>query len=190
MRVEGDIHIGEANRWASRACARLNGNSWLNLLLGLALGAAAGGAGILAAGATVGSAAAPAWLYLPIFFAVAAPAWILAIRLLRSMMVARFRRNLLARGVRNPLPWVVQVEDDYLTIRIGVVETRTPWSAVSEVFPVGPYWVFLVQGTATFVPKRTFGSFAQERAFLAEIVKRLDPVSRRRSPEAERFAAS
>jgi hypothetical protein len=61
---------------------------------------------------------------------------------------------------------------------------------ISEIFPVGPYWVLLVQGSAHFVPRRNFADPAHERTFVATVLERLTPEARGRSARAARFAGA
>ena len=114
---------------------------------------------------------------------------LLVIHLLRRLIVGRFRRKLVERNVANPLPLRITADADGLTTLTGVVETRAPWSAVSEIFPIGPYWVLLIQGSPTFVPKRHFAADADERGFVGAVVEQLTAEARRRSEDAVRFAA-
>lgn len=188
MQFDGHIHIGEGARWAQRACARLNGNPAINLLAGCLLGGGAGWLGAVAASFAVEDLGVPGWAYLPVFLLIAGPLWVVTIRLLRTWMVARYRRKLIDRGVENPLSWSLSVTPDALHTRLGDVETRAPWATVTEIFPVGPYWVLLIQGSASFVPKRNLGDATQEQAFVAEVLERLSPAAQARSTDAARFA--
>ena len=161
MRVDGHIHIGEANRWASPASERLSGNGSLNTLIGAGLGLAAVLAGMSAA-SVASDMSGEGWLYIPVLLATTGPLLIALVRWLQTRFVRRFRRKLISRGVSDPLPWMTSVEIEGLRTRLGGVETRASWAAISEIFSVGPYWVLLVQGAATFVPKRHFtGAFQQ-----------------------------
>ena len=189
MQVDGHIHIGEAARWASRACSRLSGSSFLRLASGIGLGVAAAVPGMTAAWYVTDVLGAPGWLYLPVLLLVLWPTMLLVIHLLRRLIVGRFRRKLVERNVANPLPLRITADADGLTTLTGVVETRAPWSAVSEIFPIGPYWVLLIQGSPTFVPKRHFAADADERGFVGAVVEQLTAEARRRSEDAVRFAA-
>lgn len=189
MRIDGTIHIGEGARWASRACSRLNGNGVLRLTACLLVGMLPVAVGFLLAWVVTDLAGGPEWLYLPVMLGTAFPLIFVVASLVRRRTVARYRRNLIHRGVSNPLPSSFTVTEDALVTSLGIVETRAPWSAVSEIFPVGPYWVLLIQGTANFLPKRNFGDAVQERAFIAEVLGRLSPDARGRSADAVRFAA-
>lgn len=189
MQVDGHIHIGEATRWAGRACSRLTGNSVLRLATGIGLGVAAVVPGLTAAWFATDVLGAPGWLYLPILLLVLWPVLLLAQRFVRDLFVRRYRRRLIERGVTNPLPLRITANADGLTTLTGVVETRAPWSAVSEIFPVGPYWVLLIQGSPTFVPKRLFAGGDEERGFVGAVVEQLTAEARGRSGDAVRFAA-
>ena len=189
MQVDGHIHIGEASRWAGRACSRLTGNMVLRLATGIGTGVAAVIPGLTAAWFVTDGLGAPGWLYLPVMLLVMFPLLLLALHLLRGSLVGRYRRRLVERGVTNPLPLRVIVDADGLTTLTGVVQTRAPWSAITEIFPVGPYWVLLIQGSPSFVARRHFADTAEERGFVGAVVERLTADARRRSAAAARFAA-
>ena len=189
MQVDGHIHIGEASRWAGRACSRLTGNTILRLATGIFAGVAAVVPGMVAAWYVTDVLGASGWLYLPVMLLVMWPCLMLALRLVRGQLVGRYRRRLVERGVVDPLPLRITAGTDGLTTLTGVVETRTPWSAVTEIFPVGPYWVLLIQGSPIFVPKRHFSAPAEERGFVGTVVERLSAEARGRSGAAVKFAA-
>lgn len=187
MRTEGVIYIGEAAKWAGRACARLNGYPW-NVLGGGIVGGVSVGVGCFFASMAVGLGA-PNWAYLPVLVVVSWPLVILGIRLIRVFAVRHFRRKLIERGVDNPLPFTVEVGAEALVITTGQTETRAGWSVVSEVFPLGAYWVFLIQGSPVFVPKRNFTDAGEERAFVRAVLDRFGEGAVKRSPTAVSFAA-
>jgi hypothetical protein len=187
MRTEGVIYIGEAAKWAGRACARLNGYPW-NVLGGGIVGGVSVGAGCFFASLAL-EFGAPGWTYLPVMLVVAWPLVVLGVRLIRMVAVGHFRRKLAERGVDNPLPFSVEVEPDVLIIRAGQTETRASWSVVSEVFPLGAYWVFLIQGSPVFVPKRNFVEIGEERTFVRTVLDRLSEGAVKRSSKAVSFAA-
>ena len=187
MRVEGHIHIGEANRWASEACKPLRSRDRLWGLVGIVLAVAAVLVAMSAASAAA-DALGEGWVYPAVLFPVIALLVLPLVRWLQARSVARFRRGLVVRGVPDPLPWMISLETEGLMTRLGGVETRAAWSAISEIFPVGPYWVLLVQGSATFVPKRHFADDRQELAFVRAVLDQLTPEARHRSDAAEMFA--
>ena len=187
MRTEGVIYIGEAAKWAGRACARLNGYPW-NVLGGGIVGGVSVGVGCFFASLAL-AFDAPGWTYLPIMLVVSWPMVILGIRLVRMVAVRHFRRKLIERGVDNPLPFTVEVGAEALVITTGQTETRAGWSVVSEVFLLGAYWVFLIQGSPVFIPKRNFAEVGEERAFVRAVLDRLSEGAVKRSPKAVSFAA-
>ena len=189
MRIEGNTHIGEAARWAGKACGRLNGYPWTSIA-GVLIGAFAVAPAIVVATVATRMLEAPGWTYLPFLIGLAFPLAILAGRWARGLMVGHFRKQLMARGVSNPLPWSLEITDDAIRWLIGDIESRAPVSAVSDVFPVGPYWVMLIQGTPVFIAKRNFPDEAAQRAFLSDLLPRMTAAARGRSAKAARFASA
>ena len=186
MRIDGNIHIGEGARWAGKACGRLNGYPWTAFAGGVA-GAVGIAPALIVSTLATRVFGAPGWLYLPILLLLSVPGALLATRLLRGWMVAYYRRQLTKRGVSNPLPWRFEINDGVVLWLIGDLESRAPAKAVSEVFPVGPYWALLVQGTPVFVARRNFADDAAQRAFLSELLAVMTPDARGRSQAAVRF---
>ncbi|MDQ8029258.1 MAG: hypothetical protein REJ23_11070 [Brevundimonas sp.] len=186
MRIDGHIHIGEGARWAGKACGRLNGYPWTTLA-GVFLGAVAVIPALIISSIATHLLGAPGWTSLPILLAVLLPATILAIRIVRNGMVAYFRKQLTRRGVSNPLPWRLEIVGETVIWLTGDLESRAPARAVSEVFPVGPYWVLLIQGTPVFVARRNFAGKDAQRAFLTELLAVMTPDARDRSKAAVRF---
>ena len=128
------------------------------------------------------------WVYPAVLLPVIALLVLPLVRWLQARSVARFRWGLVARGVLDPLPWMISLGNEGLMTRLGGVETRASWAAISEISPVGPYWVLLVQGSATFVPKRHFADDGQEMAFVRAVLDHLTPEARHRSDAAVAFA--
>lgn len=187
MRIDGHIHIGEAARWGGKACGRLNGYPWSSWAGG-AIGAIAVVPAFVVSTLATGVFGAPKWLYLPILLALLVPGFLLAIRFVRGWMVGHFRKQLTRRGVSNPLPWRFEISGDTVIWLTGDLESRAPATAISEVFPVGPYWVLLVQGTPVFVARRNFADDAAQRAFLAALLAVMTPDARDRSKAAVQLA--
>ena len=95
--------------------------------------------------------------------------------------------TLAERGISGPLVWRFETDEVGFIREIGGIENRVKWAVVSEIFPVGPYWVVLAQGAPIFVPKRHLAG-DQERIFVAEVLNRLTPEGRGRSAAAVKFA--
>ena len=182
MKIEGDVQIGEAARWAPRACGPLTGYPW-NLLGVLAMIPliifVVVGVPTLAT-----ELGAPGWLYLPLVVAIGWPVLFVFAKWNRTWQVGRFKRALVQRGVSNPLPVTFEIQNDALVLHQGMVEWRAPWAAITEIHPVGPYWVFLAQGTPLYLPKRYFGDQSSELTFLAECLSRMSPAAVGRSRKA------
>jgi hypothetical protein len=165
MRIDGHVHIGEGARWAGKACGRLNGYPWTTLA-SMFMGVVAFVPAIIISTIATRLFGAPGWAYPLILIVVMFPAGLLAIRVTRGWMVSYFRKQLTRRGVSNPLSWRFEIAGETVIWLTGDLESRAPAKAISEVFPVGPYWVLLIQGTPVFVARRNFADEASQRAFL------------------------
>lgn len=186
MEVRGDLYIGEATRWALRAGAPLTGYPW-NLVAVLVsipfLVAVIMGIPFLATEYW----GAPGWLYLPITVVVGAVVMIPYRRFNTGWQVKRFRQSLMERGIPNPIPVTFENTETALIMQQGLLNWSVDWAGVTDVHAVGPYWVFLAQGTPLYLPKRYFEARLDESAFLSACLDRMSPNARSRSKEAVRF---
>ena len=187
MRIDGQIELGEGSRWVVKACARLNARPWV-LGMALAGGLIAAGLGGLAAYIAVEGFDAPGWLFAPVMVGVVWTVGLGLVRILNRFAMGQYRRRLAARGVTGPLVWRFETDEVGFRREIGGIETRVKWAVVSEIYPVGPYWVVLAQGAPIFVPKRHLAGGDQERVFIAEVLSHLTPEGRGRSAAAVKFA--
>lgn len=187
MEVRGDLYIGEAARWAPRACSRITGHPWPMLIGALITLAGAAAAAVLATVVDIVFAVMEGLWSVTFILLLFASMWP-SLAFLRRWQLARARRALIQRGVQNPLQIRFEVGADVWTYLVGSVETRGPWSAISEVFPVGPYWVLMCQGTPQYLAKRHFPDADAEQAFLQAVLARLTPEAKARSKDAARFA--
>lgn len=184
MRVEGEIQIGEANRWGGRAYRPLTGAPWPTVVsavsTALVISSAAGLSSILTAWG------APEWASLSAFIGLLIAGVIVGHRTGRSVGVRLFRKHLLERGTPLLLPTTVEITPDALLWRSGGAETSFSWSSVSEVNRVGPYWVVIAQATLVYIPQRFFADKQAEAAFVDALIDRLEPAARARSHRTDR----
>lgn len=146
------------------------------------------GVGALAASIAVYGFDVPSWLFGLIMIGVM---WALSfgfLRIVNRFAMGQYRRKLAERGISGPLVWRFETDEVGFLREIGGIENRVKWAVVSEIFPVGPYWVVLAQGSPIFVPKRHLAGGDQERVFVAEVLNRLTPEGRGRSAAAVKFA--
>ena len=106
------------------------------------------------------------------------------------MVLDRARKAYQTRGLVSPFPCAFEVTDGGLVIDTGRATMTAAWPAVSDLFVAGPYWIVLTEGTPHFLPKRFFASPAEEKAFLGQVLARMSPEARERSPEAVSAASS
>jgi hypothetical protein len=106
----------------------------------------------------------------------------------RPLTTARFRSRMVQKGHPPLLQIEVEITPDTLLYRVGDIRHAAPWSAVSELFESRGYWIFLVQSSPFFAPKRFFEGPAAEKAFLRAALERMSEDARGRSEDAVAFA--
>jgi len=185
MKISGQLFIGEASAWGAKASQPLSGHPW-PMVWSNVVGSLVGIVCIFTAGILQSMGLAPGWIWaVGILTGVGGGVWA-TLRVCRSLVVRHFRKALLARDVQNPLPASMQVADGWLSTNTGVIETRAPLIAVSDISKIGPYWVLIIQGGAHFIPLRTFTSSTEELEFLRAIDDGISSAARRRSPDLTR----
>jgi len=187
MQITGEVRIGEAAAYGARACAPLTNAPWPMLMTTAA--SAIGGILAVALGRLLAILGVIPEPLAPVAMIVAGIASIwLSIRLARAMTVRNFRRNLLVRGIPNPIATAFEVTPQALICRSDCMEYRADWRVVTDVLMAGPYWVALAQAHPLMLPRRFFVDEAAERAFIRAILQHLEPAARARSRDALRFA--
>lgn len=106
----------------------------------------------------------------------------------RRLTTARFRSRMVEKGHPPLLQLEVEITPDAIRYKVGDIRHTAPWSAVSELFESRGYWIFLVQSSPFFAPKRFFESLPAEKAFLRAALERMTEDARGRSQEAVAFA--
>ena len=107
----------------------------------------------------------------------------------RPLAVALFRKRMVSRGLPLDLPLHMEIAPEALVYELGAVRHTAQWSAVTELFSKGGYWIFLVQTTPYFAPKRFFADAAQEKAFVRDALSHMSEAARGNSADATAFAA-
>lgn len=189
MQIEGDIAVGEASRYAAKATSRINGHpkpmilsSVITLVVMLSL--------MLVFTGLQNAFGWPGWLFLPAIVTSATLAAMISTNIGRAFAVRIARRELAKRGLRNPVPNRFEATPDGFLSLTGTVESRAPWTAVSDLFPVGPYWVVIADAWPFYMPKRFFPSVEEEKRFLGLMFAHMSEEARARSDAAARFVAS
>jgi hypothetical protein len=106
----------------------------------------------------------------------------------RRFLIERFRKRMSDRGLGVRFSQTLTIRDDALERTSGLLRTSAPWELVTEVFKADGYWVFLVQMSPWFAPRRFFASEAEERAFIRAALAHLNDEGRARSKDAVAFA--
>jgi hypothetical protein len=185
MKTEAQIRIGGATAWAALANKRLTGYPW-NYMGFLCAGLLAGILAFTLALVITKTLSLNWILFFLIQILLVGALLMLFARFVQNLSVLWYRRQLLARGTPDPLPLALELVGDSVRWQIGDIQSTAPISEVSEVLPVGPYWVLLIQGTAIYMPRRAFGD--SQRAFLSELLSQMPEAAKARSPEAARIA--
>lgn len=188
MHIEGEVAVGEAVRYAPRATSRINGHPKpmlfsivIMLIIMLLL--------MLVFSVLHSTFEWQDWLVLPGLVTSAIVAGMVSTRLSRAYAVRIARRELARRGLRTPVANRFEITPEGFRSLTGSVETRAPWTAVSDLFPVGPYWVVIADAWPFYMPKRFFSSGAEEKQFLASMLDNMTEDARARSAAAARFIA-
>lgn len=108
----------------------------------------------------------------------------------RPLLVRRFRSRMADRGLDLRFSQALTISDDGLKMESGPVCRIAQWSAVTEVFQFGAYWIFLVQMEPWFAPKRFFANQSEERAFIGAALSRMSEDARTRSKDARALQAA
>jgi hypothetical protein len=176
--IAGVLRVGEANATMEAVGRRQRGSRWIFLAV-LAI--------IDVAGAFAG---AKLWPERPDFGIIAGVgiATLIYVNLARRWTVARVRSRLAQRGVALELQLSMQIQPEALFYRVGDVDQKAAWHAVTELFHSRQYWIFLVQGSAWFAPQRFFVDKEAERAFVGEALSRMSEAARARSFDAIAFS--
>ncbi len=189
MHIEGEIAVGEAAPHAARATSRINGHPKPMILSGV-ITFVAGLSLMLIFTALQGAFGWPGWLFLPAIVTCVILAAMISTRIGRAFALRIARRELAKRGLRNPTHNRFELRPDGISSLTGSVETRAPWTSVSDLFPVGPYWVVIADAWPFYLPRRFFSSVADEKRFLGHMLEHMSEDARARSDAAARFVAS
>ena len=186
MKIQGDVIVGEAARFAGKAGARLNGHPRpviiANVVSLLCLVAIMGVWIVLQTVLKL-----PGILFLPVLIIAVIVSLIVAQKICRIYAVRFARKALAERGLVSPVPTRFEITPDAFVSANGRAETRAPWAAVSDLFPVGDYWFVMVEACSSCIPKRLFASPDEEKAFIAAMLEHMTPDARDRSDAAVRF---
>jgi hypothetical protein len=189
MHIEGEIAIGEAAGYAAKATSRINGHP-KPMILSVVLTVVIMLSLSLVFTGLQNAFGWPGWLFLPAIIIAAMLAAMVSSRLGRDFAIRIARRELAGRGLRNPVVNRFEVMPDGFRSLTGSVESRAPWSAVSDLFPIGPYWVVIADAWPFYMPRRFFSSVEEEKRFLTAMLANMGEDARARSDAAARFAAS
>jgi hypothetical protein len=191
MQVSGTIKVGETTSQVGKAARRhVGGSASLDLLLYVAFLAIFAGAGVAIYWGIA------QWLgftdkMMPTAAGISGGLGVFIwVRLLRRMMVARYRKSFVKAELPTDLPLTIEMRPDALVYKLGLIEHRIEWRAVTEVFPLSEYWLVLAQGSTFFVPRRVFSDASAQRAFVAEALAHMTGKARKRSAKAETFVSA
>jgi hypothetical protein len=185
-----DILAGEASAIRGEVGKRQRGSAFVfyAILVGLyVLGAALGyGAGLLLRASGV-APEADLKLAALIGFLVGG---LVYLAFVRKWTIQRFRQKMEEHGLKTTFPLKVELTEAGVDRWVGRVHSIAEWGAVTELFRVKGYWIFLVQMDPWVVPSRAFADQAAEKAFIKEALSHMTPDALERSLDAETFASS
>lgn len=181
--ITGHIRIGEANAACPKIQTRQMGASrYVIWLVAVVLGGSSAILGEMLDTYFGEPFGFPTWI---ILLAVATPLYTITVR---RLLIRRFQKKQTAKGTPLDMPMRMLLTPEGLVYELADVEHRAKWSAVSEVFFAKGYWIFLVQASAWFAPKRLFETDEASRAFLSEALSYMSEDARVRSKTAVKFA--
>ena len=189
--VTGEIEAGEAQGARGAVGARKRGSIAIFYVVQLAISAGFGAVG-LGLGWAINHLVTHEQTVDPVLTMLVG-LWlgILGYLLLARRLVIRwFHQRMAARGLDVRYVQTLTVQDEGLLLNSGMVRALAPWPAVTEVFRFKAYWIFLVQMTPWFVPRRFFANEAEERAFLRAALAHLSEEALARSKDAVDFAGA
>jgi len=175
--VSGVLRVGEAAPAVRDIAARLRGANMAYVVVVVVLAIAGAVAGRLIAPGNDASGLMGAGAGALLYALVA-----------KRIALWRYRRKFTERGFSNELTLRLEIGDDTLCYVVGDVTESAPWRAVSELFQSHGYWIFLVQGSSWFAPRRFFADVNTERAFVRAALERMSEEAKERSTHATVFA--
>lgn len=98
----------------------------------------------------------------------------------------KMQREWLARGVPAEISNRYSVLPEGLQVESQVATTLIRWPFVNEVMLVDGHWLLISAVFWFVIPRACFGSDEEEHAFLAALLRHLEPAARDRSKKAER----
>jgi hypothetical protein len=96
----------------------------------------------------------------------------------------RYRGAFLRKSQPLDLPLRVQLTPEHLVYELGDTVSYAKWRCVTEVFRSHDYWIFVVQGSGVFAPRRLFAGPADEHGFISEALSYMSVEARQRSAGA------
>jgi hypothetical protein len=181
--ITGTIRIGEANKACAKIGRRQRGSIFFYYALMIGFVLVGGGLGYSAD------------LYgIPRLFGIElwlVGGWLGIIAYLyfgRKIGLWRFRKRTESKGTPLEMPMHMEAGPDGLVYELAGIYHRAPWERVTELFAAKGYWIFLVNVSPWFAPKRLFANEAAERAFVREALAHMTEESRTRSAKAVKFA--
>jgi len=182
--VSGLLRVGEASLTVRTIAARQRGSMAYYYAILLALVVTGAVVGYLVARYLFRTDGA---LGVPFGFSGGAIAYLLVVR---RVAMTRFRSRMVRKGHPPDLQLHMEITPEALLYNLGGIRQIADWSAVSELFESRGYWIFLVQSSPYFAPKRFFETVAAEKAFVASALAHMGDDARARSKTAVAFAAS
>lgn len=182
MEVQGVLAAGES----TAALAYLKGRRglsprWTKLILLTCMFGVGFPVGVWACGSWFGAAMAVEFTFLGLIVGG------IIVQLLAGPLM---RKALIKRGQAYEQPLVFRVTIEAIVCEFADLSMVARWPCVTDLFRTRKYWVFLVQSSAMVLPRRFFDTPDRERAFIIDVMSRMTPAARERSPDAAKFIGS
>ena len=176
-RVESRVGLGDTDAWIVQSYQHLTDAPWPMMV--------STGAVIIATLVAVGIANhvshPAAWAVVALVGTIG----IFRVRpwLMRRLTLKSLTKALAIRGVHYPMTASMTVTDSEVHWTMGVLESRCPIDAISDVKRLGPFLMLTVQGSPVLVPERAFDSVEHRMMVFAALRRGMTAEAVARSPD-------
>lgn len=112
------------------------------------------------------------------------------IRVISRSVMKKMRQAWLARGVPAELDFTFSLCPEGLQVASDVGVAMMRWAFINEVMLVRGHWLLISAGYGFGIPRQSFRSKADERAFMTTLFDYLEPSAGTRSRKAKNMIAS
>ena len=141
---------------------------------------------MLAIGIPIGAWVSDSWVAATVSVEFAFIGLGVGLLIIQRLSDPSMRKALVERGQAYEQPLTLHLTSEALVYDLGDLTMTANWRCVTDLFATRKYWVFLVQSSATILPRRFFITPEAEHNFIAEAMSRMTDAARARSSDAAR----